>query len=300
MFRKSLFAAIIILLLFCMGCWNRREPEAYSYLTFLAIDKADNGQIKLGFLYTPPLSPVPTGIKPPESLSLVSTIEARSLFEGIRNSTSHLPARSFFGYVHAIIFSEELAREGLSKYLDLIYRDHEIRKNAFVFITKGSSTPLVQMDSKVPEPPGRILEGLIASEERSQGKSRVVRLKDLQTELSGPGFDPVISVLQLWDEDGNKLVGSGEKIPKKTSVALNGSAVFKGDKLIGWMSSEESQTYLIGKGEMRGGLLVIPHPNSEEGNVSIEFGKGKQKLTAKLNNKQVVVNLKVSINGSVG
>ncbi|HZW83173.1 MAG TPA: Ger(x)C family spore germination C-terminal domain-containing protein, partial [Candidatus Deferrimicrobium sp.] len=34
--------------------------------------------------------------------------------------------------------------------------------------------------------------------------------------------------------------------------------------------------------------------------VSIEFGKVKQRLTAKLNNKRVVVNLKVSINGSVG
>ena len=144
--RLLYFALIFFLLVSTSGCWNRIEPENYAWLTWVGLDLAAEGQIRVNVAITPPLSPVPTGSSPPEKLLLVDSTVGDTLFEAVREINAHVPNRLFWGYLRAVFISEDLARSGVEQHLDVLYRNPRDRKNPWVFITKVQLTLFLKLD----------------------------------------------------------------------------------------------------------------------------------------------------------
>jgi len=294
----------LILVMFTLintsGCWNRVEPENYSWVTWIGLDRLADGKVKMTVVVTPPLSPVPTGSAPPESLMLVSSATGSTLFEAARNLTSHVPKRLFWSYLQAVIISEDLARSGVEQHIDTLFRNVRNRKNAWVFITKGSTEPIFKIDPKIEVNPAKLIESLVKAEHGFLGTSRVIRLKDFQTELEGPGIDTVVAALGVWDPKNETILPPGAKTPQKGELALDGSAVFRGDKLIGWLSQEETRVLNIAKGDLKAGTMVVPHPDNPQNLALVEIIKSSTKLKAQIAGNQVEASIKIKIKGNLG
>lgn len=213
---------------------------------------------------------------------MVSSAVGDTLFDALRELNTHLLKRLFYSYMHAVIIGEGLAREGVEQDLDLLFRNVRLRKNAWVFIARGPTDSIFKIDPQIEKNPAKFIDSLVTSEQRFLGKSRVIRVKDFQSELASPGFDPVVSVLGIWDPEERNVLPPGSKVTKDTELALNGSAVFRGDKLVGWLSPEESQACLLPKGEMKTGLIVIPHPDNPENKAGIEIIGNSAKVKAEI------------------
>jgi len=299
--RRFLTISLLTLVLLNLtGCWNRIEPEQYAWLTWMSLDRVAEGKIQVTVAVSPPLSPVPTGATPPEKLLIVSSTTGETIFDAIREINSHMPKRLFWPYLQAVILSEDLARAGVEQYLDLLFRNIRSRKNAWVFITKGSPNSIFQIDPQIEKNPSTLINSLVQTEQGFLGKSRVIRLKNFQRELGEPGVDPVVSVLGIWDTDEKKLLAPGAKVPDNSELALNGSAVFRGDKLVGWLSPEESQAYLLMKGEMKSGLIVVPHPDNPLNKAGIEVITNSAKLKAVIVEDHIKAHITIKIKGNLG
>ncbi|SPF40834.1 exported hypothetical protein [Candidatus Desulfosporosinus infrequens] len=300
MFKRILALLLIPVVLGLTGCWNLIEPENYAWLAWLGLDRVAGGKIQVTVALTPPLSPVPTGASPPEKLLIVSSAVGDTLFDALRELNSHLPKRLFYSYMHAVIIGEGLAREGVEQDLDLLFRNVRLRKNAWVFITRGPTDSIFKIDPQIEKDPAKLIDSLVTSEQRFLGKSRVIRVNDFQSELASPGFDPVVSVLGIWDPEEKNVLPPGSKVMKNTELAIDGSALFRGDKLVGWLSPEESQTYLLSKGEMKTGLIVIPHPDNPVNRAGIEVIGNSAKLIAKISDDQAKAKITIKIDGKLG
>jgi len=298
--RILTFSLLILFFLNSTGCGNLIEPEQYAWLTWIGVDRTAEGKIQITVALTPPLSPVPTGIAPPEKLLMVSSSTGNTIFDAIRGINSHIPKRLFWPYLQAVIISDDLAREGVDQYLDLLFRNARARKNAWVFITKGSTNSIFKIDPQIEKNPSILINSLVKTEQGFLGKSRVIRLKDFQRELGEPGIDPVVSVLGIWDTDEKRLLAPEAKVPEKSELALDGSAVFRGDKLIGWLSTEESQAYLLMKGEMKTGLIVVPHPDNPQNKAGIEVISSSAKLKTEIVGDQIKAHVTIKIKGNLG
>jgi spore germination protein KC len=298
--RILTFSLLILFLLNSTGCWNRIEPEQYTWLAWIALDRAAEGKIQVTVALSPPLSPVPTGTAPPEKLLIVSSSIGDTIFDAVREINSHMPKRLFWPYLQAIIISEDLARAGVEQYLDSLFRNVRTHKNAWVFITKGSTNSIFKVDPQIEKNPSTLINSLVKAEQGFLGKSRVIKLKDFQRELGEPGVDPVVSVLGIWDTDEKKLLAPGAKVPEKSELALNGSAVFRGDKLIGWLSPEESQTYLLMKGELKTGMIVVPHPDNPQNKAGIDVISNSAKLKSEIVGDQIKAHVTIKIMGNLG
>jgi spore germination protein KC len=298
--RILIFSLLILFLLNSIGCWNRVEPEKYAWLTWVAFDRATEGKIQVTLAVSPPLSPIPTGAAPPEKLLIVSSSIGDTLFDAVREINSHMPKRLFWPYLQAIIISEDLARAGVDQHLDTMFRNIRTRTNAWVFITKGSTNSIFKIDPQIEKNPTTLISSLVHSERGFLGKSRVIRDKDFHSELGEPGVDPVVSVLGIWDTHENKLLAPGAKVPEKSELALDGSAVFRGDKLVGWLSPEESQAFLFMKGEMKSGLIVVPHPDNPQNKAGIEIFSSSAKLKAEIVGDQIKAHVTIKIKGNLG
>lgn len=298
---KRLLALILIpVVLSLTGCWNQIEPENYAWLAWIGLDRVAGGKIQVTVALTPALSPVPTGAAPPEKLLMVSSAVGDTLFDALRELNTHLPKRLFYSYMHAVIIGEDLAREGVEKYLDLLFRNVRLRKNAWVFITRGPTDSIFKIDPQIEKDPAKLIDSLVKSEQRFLGKSRVIRIKDFQLELANPGLDPVTSVLGIWDTDEKKLLSPGSKVAKNTELALDGSAVFRGDQLVGWLSPEESQAFLLAQGEMKTGLIVIPHPDNPLNRAGIEIIANSASLKSEISGNQAKATIQIKVEGKLG
>jgi spore germination protein KC len=298
--RILVFSLLILFLLNLTGCGNRIEPEQYAWVTWIGLDRAAEGKIQVTVAVTPPLSPVPTGVAPPEKLLMVSTATGDTLFDAIREINSHMPKRLFWPYLQTVIISDDLASEGVDQYLDLLFRNGRFRKNSWVFITKGSTNSFFKVNPQIEKNPSTLINSLVKAEQGFLGKSRVIRLKDFQRELGEPGVDPVVSVLGIWDTDEKKLLTPGAKVPENSELALDGSAVFRGDKLVGWLSPEESQAYLLMKGEMKTGLIVVPHPDNPQNKAGIEVNSDSATLKSEIVGDQIKAHVTIKIKGNLG
>ena len=304
--RKRLGAkllSLIILLLLVLpleGCWNRIEPEEYAWLNYVGLDLSADGQVKVTVLVMPPLSPVPTGISEPNMLMRKFTATGRTVFEAVRNINAYVPKRLFWSYLQAVIIGEDLARAGVVQHLDVLLRNARIRKNAWVFVTKGPVEPVFDINPQVEKNPATLLDYLVLTESKFLGKSRTLRLKDFQRELAEPGVDPVVSVLGIWDAERQRFLPAGESVPSTSEFALEGSAVFRGDKLLTWLSPEDSRFLLLAKGELKSSLFVIPDPDVPENRVGIEIIGTKGKLKARLQDGKIEGTLKIGITGNFG
>ncbi len=296
--RILTFSLLMLFFTNLTGCWSRREPEQYAWLTWISMDSAAEGKVQVTVGLTPPLSPVPTGMAPPEKLLMVFSAIGDTRFDAVAEINSHLSKRLFPDYLQAVIISEDLARAGVKQYLDLLFRNSEERKNAWVFITKGSTNSIFKINPQLEKNPSTLINSLVKAE-GLLSKSRVIRVKDLQRELGEPGADPVVSVLEIWDTNENKLLAPGDNVPEKSELALNGSAVFRGDKLVGWLSPEESQTYLLMKGEFKAGIIVVPHPDNPQNKAGLQV-RSNAKLKAEIVGDQIIAHVTIKIMGILG
>ena len=62
---------------------------------------------------------------------------ARTILQAERELQSHSDKRVYFGHVKFFLIGEEAAREGITKYIDFLARDHDIRLNSKVYIVEG-------------------------------------------------------------------------------------------------------------------------------------------------------------------
>ncbi|HBW38120.1 Ger(x)C family spore germination protein [Desulfosporosinus sp. BICA1-9] len=301
MLKRSLtFSLLMLFLLNLTGCWNRIEPEQYAWVNWIALDRTAEGKIQITLAVSPPLSPVPTGSAPPEKLLMVSSAIGDTMLDALRDINSHLPKRLFGNYLQAVIISEDLARTGVEQYMDNLFNNVKNRKNAWVFITKGSTNSIFKIDPQFEKNPLTLINSLVKAEQGFLGKSRVIKNKDFHRDLGEPGVDPMVSVLGIWDTNEKKLLAPGAKVPEKSELALDGSAVFRGDKLVGWLSPDESQSYLLMKGEMKTGLIVVPHPDNPQNKAGIEVISNSAKLKAEIVEDQIKAHVTIKIKGSLG
>lgn len=62
---------------------------------------------------------------------------ARTILQAERELQSHSDKRVYFGHVKFFLIGEEAAREGITKHIDFLARDHDIRHNSKVYIVEG-------------------------------------------------------------------------------------------------------------------------------------------------------------------
>ncbi|NLZ84169.1 MAG: Ger(x)C family spore germination protein, partial [Acholeplasmataceae bacterium] len=117
--KMFLIVFIISIGLTMSGCWDYQEINNVTNVAGIALDKGEEKKFKLTFetIVFKPSADFNISVK------LVET-EGDTIFEGIRNAVAVAGKRLYIGHCKAIIFSEEIAKEGIKEHLDFFVRDH--------------------------------------------------------------------------------------------------------------------------------------------------------------------------------
>lgn len=291
---KKIVSTIVICALVSLNitsCKNANELNRLSIVMGAAIDKSDdNGKVKVTVQIADVLkmksSSGPSGLQEGSHSYINFSGEGCTIIDAV-NQINHKHNRIlFFPHNQVIIFSKNLAEEGLQKYIDFFLRNRETRLLQWVAVSEEKASEVLKIEPEVQSTTGKSIGELIKTE-KIISKVPAVDLKELSQKLASKTTAPVLPIIHMAKE--------GDRI----TLSLSKAAVFKKDKLVGSLSDTETTGYLWGSGRMKEDIVNVDilEDNSK---VSLQVIRNKSKIIPKIKNGEVNIVIDISEEGDLG
>jgi germination protein, Ger(x)C family len=223
--------------------------------------------------------------------TLVQTIEASSILEGINLLNTATTRRISFVHTKTIVFSEEMARQGIGNFLEPIARFREARRIMEVIVCKGTAEAFINENkSMIGESVAKTME-LSAKQADYSGFYPRATFQDFYKAVISPYEQPYciygglndFTTLKPLDGTQNGQLRTQDEIepgqvPRKGNrkIELIGTAVFNGDKMVGSLNSYETRFFLMVTGDYKKGIVTIEDKNSPGEAIPLDVRLGRQ------------------------
>ncbi|WP_438495417.1 Ger(x)C family spore germination protein [Paenibacillus sp. IHBB 3054] len=241
--QKILSALLSAVLLFIMsGCWNYTEIDDMSIVAGVAIDrnKAD-GKLQM----TVEIVDTQGGLQENQAGFKTLSLTGDTIFEIARNMISITGKKLFWSHAKVIIFSEEVAREGLIKAIDWYSRDTETRSDVFIFVSEQKNARDVVNQNSTTEAIMSFELAQMMRDEKYVSSAPVVEIWDFIDKLETSGYSAVAPLVYINEKNGQK------------NERVDGAAVFVKDKMVGKLNGKEARNMLFAKNDIKGGVLEV-------------------------------------------
>ncbi len=297
--RQLLLLLAFTLLVPLTGCWDRRELNDLAISVALGIDKVGN-EYQVTVQVVQPGAIAAKGSN--GNSTPVTMYQARgvTIFEAIRKMTTVSPRKIYASHLRVAVFGEELAREGLGDALDLLSRDYEFRTDFYLLVDKGT-TAANTLDILTPleKIPANQLFGTIETSEKVWSPVMAVSLDKFIMDYESKGKNPMLSGIKVTgDEKKGKSKANLESVRPAAQLRSIGLAVFRKDRLIGWLNEEESKgyNYIINNVKSTVGHVRCP----QGGNVALEVIRSTAKMKGRVKNGLPRLSVELRIEQNVG
>ncbi|WZL72586.1 Ger(x)C family spore germination protein [Clostridiaceae bacterium 35-E11] len=284
----------IILLLFLLGansiilsgCWNYRELDELMIIMGAAIDK-DKETNK--YILTVETVKSKTGKGGENSMITdILSMEGDSVFDAARNLIMRSGKRLYWSHAKVIVISEEVAKEGMVGILDFITRDAEARADMWILISKEKSAKtLLEGKVKLHDTLAMHIENMLESE-KNISKYYAIELWNFLSDLSTEGIAAVLPTATM-------IPKADERIPE-----IYGTAVFKKDKMIGWLDGIDTRSLMLIRGKLKGGLVLVVDVSNSGENVALEVFKSETKVKPVIKDNNIMMHIDVKMDVGIG
>lgn len=245
-----------------------------------------------------------------------ASIDAPSFFTGIDMLNASLPRKLNFSHAQIIVFSEELAKEGLiGEYIAPLSRFREIRRSAHVFVVKGNAIDFIKENKPVIGTTISKSFQVLAHTSENIGYFPNITLENFYEALKSPCGQAIAAMtsvndLESFAEDGEpwgtKYKTGGEylagQLPRagQNKIEVWGTALFNGNKMVGELNGDETRFLLIARGEFKQGSFTMQDPQKPELIIPLDVRVSKKpQIDIDIKDKKPVIRLKVQLDADL-
>lgn len=204
-----------------------------------------------------------------------------SIFEAVRQLTHKTGNRLFVSHNQAVIFGNDIASEGLQKYIDFFLRAHEMRPTVLILIAEGRASDVMDAKPETEKFPAMNIAKLVKTYGYTSHLYKV-NMKDFascQMSAETASFAPLITVS---DNEGSK------------DVFVPGMAVFKNGKMVGKLGHGEVRGVLWVLGKVKSGVITVPSPDGG-GKAILEIIEAKSKAIPEIIDGKIIIHVMVEV-----
>lgn len=282
---KAILLSLIIFLnsILFTGCWNYKETEELAIVAGAAIDKGKDEKLSMT------IEIVEFSNERESKIShRTVTIEGKTVFDTARNGLSILGRKLYWSHAKVFIVSEQVAREGIVKVIDWIIRDSETRTNANILIARGNSAKEVLKAVRDKNEVRSFQLGRAIDQQTALSKAPRIEAWEISNNIANKGAATTAPVVELKSDIG------------KEGPSVFGTAIFKKDKLIGFLNGEETKDMLFIQNKVKGGVLVqIEGESNKEVPVSLEIFNSKTKVEPVVDDNNITFNISINITAAI-
>jgi|GEM_PF-965046 spore germination protein KC len=246
------------------GCFSYHELENMTIVTAVAVDEGQNGKLyHLSFECLNMSSGGEEGQQGTQPVILES--EGNSIFDGVRNALTEASQKLYFSDCQEVILSRKIAQKGIRKVLNWFLSDAETRVTLrFVVSEEPTAAELLNQKQKTAQTPAFEISG--ALEEAYADSLACLPLK-------------LYEINNILSEEGDSLTLPGVRVEEKPGkpawLRLGRTAVFRDDRLIGWLPENQVPYFLFVRNRVQNGLIV---PGSRMPGAAFEIAESKTDL----------------------
>ena len=294
---KKIKLILLILPIFLIsGCSNYRELNDIAIVSALGIDKSENGYKMVVQVMNTKKEGQDTNSSGQQPKFTTYKTEGNTIQKMLRDTVLESPRRLYMSHMQLLIISEDLAKESINDILDWFARDSESRKQFYVLISRNDQTE-------------EILNTLTAIE--TLNSKKIVDNVNTDNRFLGVAEDTTFeNILSIYLNDKQEMLlpsiktigptNEGEEnfnieqSSPDTKILLAPMAVFKNDKLVGYLTEEESIAMSFIKNKID--TTIIEYKCNNEDYIASEIINSKTKLEVSSKGKNPELTIK--INGS--
>lgn len=276
--RFIILLFLIFNIFFIAGCSNIEQLDDKMIIHGVGIDRVENT-----FELTIQQFSV-TGSNEKEEGAQVVKTKGNSLMDAFSDLSLQTGKTPMFSQNLVLAIGEETAYNGINDILDFFVRYYESRPTVKIIIVKGKAESVLSFkkDDKL-----IMAKDIMAITESERINSKVMSSNIFQFvgALKNSTLDPIASIVSVEMQNDEEI------------LAANGTAVFKNDKLAGFIDTNSTRGALIINNRLNGGTEVIDVESV--GKVSYSLEKSKSKVKFKLENGKPIYNIIIKINTNI-
>lgn len=285
---------LVILLVFSLSfssCENykieRKDIDKTMLISVVGIDVSPEGKVLVTIC--PKVASTSENNSNVESKSYIINSEGDTIFEAVRKISVASDTRPFLGNVEHVIIGEEAAKKDIIRYLDYFSRDHEFRLNIKVFVTKGcTAKEILERASNSNMILSDYLKSLLSNVDNNSISSEI-ELSDLMHKFDNEFLSPYIPFLVIGDSNDTTI--------NQFSINLNGYAIFKDAKLIGYLADKEARGLNWAIEKVKSGVLIVKDIHGD--NIALEITEASSKIIPQSSKEKLSVLIKVHTSSNI-
>ena len=288
--KKIILLLLPIVLL--TGCQNYRELNDLAIATAIEVDKIDDEFHLLVQVANPKNQNDASSANQPQFVTYES--KGKTLQEAFRNIVEESSRKIYGMHIQLLVITENIAKKDLQSMLDFFFRNVEIRKEFYVILdTTKDDNKLLKVLTPVTNLSSQSIMETLETNNKFQGISNLVTFNDLMDTFLDDNKELVLPTIYM---EGNYEEGKNEEILKETDtetkIFLGNMAIFKDEKLLGYLTKEESLTVNLLKNEIKDALITQECDKDKYTTSEITLDKTDIKIDLK--KLKVTINLKGS------
>ena len=284
---------VISLCFILTGCGNYAELDKLAIVTGVAIDK-DDDDYEISYLVAN--SPKgQTSSKEGEAKTTVYSGTGETIPDAAMIIEQKSPKKIYLGHVNVVIISEEIAKDGFFKVADWLFRNPETRKQFYLLLAKDEKAKnIIKIISPLESFPSQSIATLLESNRDSKSASTTTTYNNFVGYVLEQGADPIVPTITI---KGNVKEGSDQSNIETTEptayLALGPLAIFKEDKLVGYVKAKESELINLIQNKIKEIKYTL---NYNDDDITIDSYNLKTKLSLK---DEWHVNLNITGTGNI-
>lgn len=316
--KVKIVAISILFTILLTGCWGVNETDELAYILAMGIDKGENNIINVTFQIAIPKSlgggEGGGGGEPVHNIS----VEAASLFGAQQLANAFVDRELTFIHNRIVVVSDEIAKEGLNRYINPLIRSREIRRNTYIMVTRGSSKDFLEKNKPILEINTSEQFELLLGEAGKVGFMTDTIMNDFYNATKLSGKEPILTLVGIASKKetkkGRKFSSRIDMIEKEVAylpgeipreggneIEAIGLAAFRGDKLTGYLDGSQTRYYQMVTGNFQKAIFTFPDPEKKETDVIvIEIKAGRRPNTGvRFEQGKPVIEARVVLEGEI-
>jgi spore germination protein KC len=290
------------------GCWSAEEINNIAIMNAIGVDLNQAGEyevtsviVKPAVLFSQPLVGGTDGGR--QNQFLIEKATGKSLLDAVGKLSKTISAKIYFGHVDVVVFGEEIAKRKMEPTLDFFHRENQFRPNIQLLVSKGKAADVINTAPQFNITFGREVLDL-KKNNRYVATKMVEDISQFMKRFSSDTSDPVTGVVTTADKLGitakaENLDSQNKQQEKIQVISLNGTAVFKGSNLKGFLSETDTRGLLSILGKLKNEIFVINCGDSDNGNVSVIINKNNSQFIPHINGKSTKMSIKANVEASI-
>lgn len=135
---------LVILTVFTIGFNHNQDIDDFAYAVALGIDSATNDNLKVTFQFTKPKSSGESGSGSEAAPSYIYSVEASSVTSAINLINTYISRQVNLSHCKVVVISEKLAQNGISKEVNSLINDVQLRPDTSIIISRCNSRYFIE------------------------------------------------------------------------------------------------------------------------------------------------------------